>query len=51
MLTTAAGVQAGSRLRTVLQHGTVESTVDRINADTPMTDEQMYDASPAAGDQ
>ena len=51
VLTTAAGVQAGSRLRTVLQHGTVESTVDRINADTPMTGEQMYDASPAAGDQ
>jgi exodeoxyribonuclease VII large subunit len=51
VLTDASAVPVGTRLRTVLRHGSLESTVDRIEADAPAESERMYDANPAAGDQ
>jgi exodeoxyribonuclease VII large subunit len=46
VLTDAAAVPAGTRLRTVLRHGALESTVDRIDPDPPQDGEQMYDSTP-----
>ena len=51
MLTDASAVPVGTRLRTVLRHGSLESTVDRIEPDPPAEGERMYDAIPEAGDQ
>jgi exodeoxyribonuclease VII large subunit len=48
VITDASTVRVGARLRTVLRHGSVESTVDRITADAPAGSERMYDAIPAA---
>jgi hypothetical protein len=51
VLTDAAAVRVGTRLHTVLRHGSLESTVDRADAGTPAENEQMYDAIPGLGDQ
>jgi exodeoxyribonuclease VII large subunit len=51
VLTDAGAVPVGTRLRTVLRHGSLESTVDRIDADSPEGSERMYDANPGAGNQ
>jgi exodeoxyribonuclease VII large subunit len=50
VLTDAATVPAGTRLRTVLRHGSLESTVDRIDPGSPPQDERMYDSNPEPGD-
>ena len=47
VLTDAATVAAGTRLRTVLRHGSLESTVDRLDPGSQSGNEQMYDARPA----
>jgi exodeoxyribonuclease VII large subunit len=51
VITDASTVPVGARLRTVLRHGSVESTVDRITADAPAEGERMYDAISEADDQ
>jgi exodeoxyribonuclease VII large subunit len=51
VLTDAAAVPVGTSLHTVLRHGSLESTVNRANAGAPAENEQMYDATPGAGDQ
>jgi exodeoxyribonuclease VII large subunit len=43
VLTDAATARAGARLRTVLQRGTLESTVDRVSPEPADRNEQMYD--------
>ena len=43
VLTDAATARVGTRLRTVLQHGTLESTVDRVELDATDRGERMYD--------
>ena len=50
VLTDAAGASPGSRLRTVLRHGTLESVVDRVEPGPAHESEQMYDSSHEAGD-
>jgi exodeoxyribonuclease VII large subunit len=50
VLTDPATVAAGTRLRTVLRHGTLESTVDRIEPGLQSGTEQMYDSNQASGD-
>ena len=50
VLTDAATVAAGTRLRTVLRHGTMESTVDRIEPGLQSGNEQMYDSNQASDD-
>ena len=50
VITDAATVPVGARLRTVLRHGSVESTVDRIDADAPGESERMYDGKPESVD-
>ena len=49
VLTDAAAVPAGARLRTVLGHGSLESTVDRIDPDAPSESERMYDSNSGSG--
>ncbi len=49
VLTDAAGVPVGTRLHTVLRHGSLESTVDRVAAGAPSESERMYDSG-AGGD-
>jgi exodeoxyribonuclease VII large subunit len=51
VLTDAATVPLGARLRTVLQRGTLESTVDRLEPDSPRAVEQMYDFTPESSDE
>jgi exodeoxyribonuclease VII large subunit len=51
VLTDASAVPVGTPLRTVLRHGSLESTVDRIESDAPEEGERMYDATPEAGEQ
>jgi exodeoxyribonuclease VII large subunit len=51
VLTDAAAVPVGTRLHTVLRHGSVESTVDHVDADAPAGSERMYDANPGVGDE
>jgi exodeoxyribonuclease VII large subunit len=43
VLTDAAKAPAGTWLRTVLQHGALESTVDPVRVDVTSTGERMYD--------
>jgi exodeoxyribonuclease VII large subunit len=43
VLTDAAAAHVGTRLRTVLQHGTLESTVGRLELDDTDSGERMYD--------
>jgi len=50
VLTDASTVAPGARLRTVLRHGSLESTVERIDAGATSNDEQMYDAIPKSVD-
>jgi exodeoxyribonuclease VII large subunit len=49
VLTDAAAVPVGARLRTVLRHGSVESTVVRVEPDSPSQSERMYDSDAASG--
>jgi exodeoxyribonuclease VII large subunit len=49
VLTDAAAVPLGARLRTVLRHGSVESTVVRVEPDSPSQRERMYDSDAASG--
>jgi len=51
VLTDASTVPVGARLRTVLRHGSLESTVDGIESDPPAEGERMYDAIPEADEQ
>jgi exodeoxyribonuclease VII large subunit len=51
VLTDADRVRVGARLRTVLRHGALESTVGLVDSGAPSDDERMYDLSPATGDQ
>jgi exodeoxyribonuclease VII large subunit len=51
VLTDASTVPVGARLRTVLRHGSLESTVDGIESDPPAEGERMYDAISEADDQ
>ena len=51
VLTDAATVPLGSRLRTVLERGMLESIVDRVEPDSPPDSEQMYDPRPGSSDQ
>ncbi len=44
VLTDAATAPPGTRLRTVLQHGTLESTVERMQPDDIDRGERMYDS-------
>ena len=44
VLTDAATAPVGTRLRTVLQHGTLESTVERMHPDDTDRGERMYDS-------
>jgi hypothetical protein len=44
-------VPPGVRLRTVLHHGSLKSTVDQTDPDPPSEDERMYDSKPESGDQ
>ena len=48
VLTDAAAVPVGARLRTVLRHGNVESTVERVEPDSPSQSERMYDSDAAS---
>jgi len=50
VLTDAATVPVGTRLRTVLRHGSLESTVDRTRDGAPQQSERMYDSGGASGD-
>jgi exodeoxyribonuclease VII large subunit len=43
VLTDVASAPVGTRLRTVLQHGVLESTVDQVRAADTNKDERMYD--------
>jgi exodeoxyribonuclease VII large subunit len=49
VLTDASRAPAGTRLRTVLQRGALESTVDRASADDATESEQMYDLGDPIG--
>jgi exodeoxyribonuclease VII large subunit len=49
VLTDALGAPAGTRLHTVLQHGTLESVVDQVGAEDAGNSEQMYDLGDATG--
>jgi exodeoxyribonuclease VII large subunit len=51
LLTDAAGVPPGARLRTVLHHGGLESIVDRVDPNLPGESERMYDSKPESVDQ
>jgi exodeoxyribonuclease VII large subunit len=51
VITDASTAPLGARLRTVLQRGSVESTVDRVDPGTPQQNEQMYDSLLASDDQ
>ncbi|MGA8524383.1 MAG: exodeoxyribonuclease VII large subunit, partial [Candidatus Dormiibacterota bacterium] len=51
VLTDAATVPLGARLRTVLHHGNLESIVDRVDANLPGEGERMYDSKPESVDQ
>ena len=51
MLTDSASVPAGTRLRTVLHHGSLESTVDLVVPEPPADGERMYDVGIDAVDQ
>jgi exodeoxyribonuclease VII large subunit len=50
VLTDAATVPAGARLRTILRHGSLESTVDRITPGAPSESERMYDSGSESDD-
>ena len=41
---------AGARLRTILRHGSLESTVDRITPGAPSESERMYDSGSESDD-
>ena len=49
VLTDAAVMPVGARLRTVLRHGSLESTVDTIDPAAPSQNERMYDSDGASG--
>jgi exodeoxyribonuclease VII large subunit len=49
VLTDAAALPVGARLRTVLGHGRVESTVVRVEPDSPAQSERMYDSDAGSG--
>jgi exodeoxyribonuclease VII large subunit len=51
VLTDAAAVRAGTRLRTVLRHGSLDSTVRGVDPGPPPESEQMYDSQSDSSDQ
>jgi exodeoxyribonuclease VII large subunit len=50
VLTDATAAPVGARLRTVLRHGSLESTVDRVEPGSPSSSERMYDSDPGSKD-